>query len=98
MDQQSDNAGDRKAVEPRYTAGLGLIKEKHIRPDLKSKGDALCFARVELLLEQAHQNLIGGIDHTQPPRLTGFPDLGCPRTAAALFYDLLPDRRRYADR
>ncbi len=95
---EADNAGDWKAVEPRYAASLGLVEEQHVGPDLKSKGDALCFARVEFLLEQAHQSLIGGLDHTQPPRLAGIPDLGCPWAAAALFYDLLPDRRRYVDR
>jgi len=41
LDQQSDNAGDWKAVEPRYAAGLGLVEEQHVGPDLKSKGNAL---------------------------------------------------------
>ncbi len=86
-----------RTYEPCNPAGLALIKEQDIRPDLKSKGDTLCFTRVELPLKQEHQSLIGGFDHTQPPRLAGIPDLICPRTATALFYDFLPDRRRNTD-
>jgi hypothetical protein len=49
---------------------------------------------VKFLLKQAYQSLIGGVDHTQPPRLVCIPDLGRPRPVAAQFHDLSPDRRR----
>jgi len=50
------------------TVEPSLIKKQHIGHDLK--GNTPCFARVEFSLKQAHQSLIGGLDHAQPPRLT----------------------------
>ncbi|KAF5045242.1 hypothetical protein DSECCO2_483290 [anaerobic digester metagenome] len=44
LNQQPDDTGDWKAVEPRDATPLGLVEEEHIGPDLESKGDALRFA------------------------------------------------------